>query len=474
MRRRNFLKTGVSLVGAISLPSCGARSKNTTTNALDILVIGAGIAGLAAARELHAQGHTVTILEARDRIGGRLWTDSSLGVPLDLGASWIHGPKNNPITALADAIGAARVATSYDSGILFDSTGQEISATRQARLKELQTAMTKAIAAGEAVDPDAALFDTIWNGTQAASLPPEDQQLLRFIMSNTLETEFGGSVSGVGLGNLRKVTVGDMSTQWYDNSTNPLNLSGDDVVFTLGYGQIVDYLAKNLTIKLGEKVVSVDFTAQEIVVTTNMGEYTADRVVVAVPLGVLKAGHISFTPNLPDTHQDAISKIKMGVLDKLYLKFDTDFWSSTSDYDWIESIPAATDVAQRWTEWVNMKRPLGRPILLGFNAADAAVELETLSDTAIVDDAMSRLKNIYGNAIPNPTGYLRTNWHKDPLTLGSYSFNALGMAEKTREQLTLPVNAQLYFAGEATSQDDWGTVHGAYLSGLRAARQIAG
>ena len=474
MKRRNFLKAGFSVLGASALPACGSRQTPTTTNSLDILVIGAGIAGLAAARELQAKGHTVMVLEARDRIGGRLWTNSVLGVPLDLGASWIHGITNNPITTLADTIGAARAATSYDSSILFDSDGQEISAARQARLDELQTAVMKAIEVGESAPADATLYDTIWNGTQAASMSAEDQQLLRFIMSGTLETEFGGSVSGIGLGNARKVTVGDLSTYWHDTSANPLNISGGDVVFALGYSQIAEHLAKNLNIKLGEKVLSVDYSAADIVVKTDKGEYTADRVVISVPLGVLKAGHISFTPSLPGTHQDAINKIKMGVLNKLYLKFDSDFWSATSNYDWIESIPAVTDPAQRWTEWVNLKRPLGKPILLGFSAADAAVELETLSDQAIVDDAMNRLKSIYGNAIPTPSGYLRTNWSKDPFTLGSYSFNALGMGEKTREQLALPVNEQLYFAGEATSQDDWGTVHGAYTSGLRAARQISG
>jgi monoamine oxidase len=474
MKRRQFVKAGFSFFGAAMLPSCGGGVKTPTNSPLDILVIGAGIAGLAAAKELKTKGHQVTVLEARNRIGGRLWTDSSLGVPLDLGASWIHHTTNNPISTLADAIGATRVATSYDSSILFDSDGQEISAVRQARSSELQKAVNNAIAIGEAADVDAGLFDTIWKGTQAASLPAADQQLLRFIMSGTLETEFGGSVSGLGLGSSRTVTIGDLSTYWYDNSTNPLKLGGDDVVFAQGYGQIADYLAENLTVKLGEKVTSVDYTAAKIVVTTDQGEYTADRVIIAVPLGVLKAGKISFTPSLPSPHQDAIDKLKMGVLNKLYLKFNADFWTSTSNYDWIESIPAATDQAQRWTEWVNLKRPLGQPILLGFSAADAAVELESFSDMAIVDDAMNRLKNIYGNGIPNPTGFLRTNWYKDPFTLGSYSFNALGMAEKTREQLVLPVNEQLYFAGEATSQDDWGTVHGAYSSGIRAAQQISG
>lgn len=458
--RRVFLKAGVSAVGAALLSSCGGGSTGEK-----VIVIGAGIAGLAAARTLAGKGYDVTVVEARDRVGGRLWTDASLGVPLDLGASWIHGVTSNPITALADAIGAKRAATTYDSGVLFDSDGKEISAAREARMGELQALWDQAISKAEDAGADGPLFDTIWQGTGAQGLSAADQQLLRFMMSSQLETEFGGSMSAA------KKSVGDMSTLYYDASKA---FDGDDVVFAGGYAQIAQSLATKdspLRVLLGEKVQSVDLSGSSVVVTSDKGQHTASRVIVAVPLGVLKAGQISFHPGLPDGHAKAIGLLKMGVLDKLYLRFDDVFWD---DYDWIESIPAEGAAFQTWTEWVNLNRPLGKPILLGFAAADSAVELSGWSDAAIVDDAVARLKSIYGSSVPAPTGFLRTSWSKDPFTLGSYSFNALGVTADTRTALTVPVNDRLYFAGEATHPDYWGTVHGAYLSGLRAAQQIAG
>lgn len=460
MRRRDFFRAGASALGAALLPSCGGGGSGKK-----ILVIGAGIAGLAAARTLVGEGYEVTVLEARDRIGGRLWTDSSLGVPLDLGASWIHGATGNPITALADAAGARRVATSYESGILFDGDGKEITPSREARMVELRASWDQAITEAEDAGEDAPLFETIWKGTGAEDLSTADQQLLRFMMSSALETEFGGSMSAP------ERKVGDMSTLWYDSA---LPFGGDEVVFAEGYAQIAQHLASvdsPLTIRLGEKVQSVDHSGSSVVVTSDKGQHTADRVIVTVPLGVLKAGHIRFTPGLPGTHAEAIGQLKMGVLDKLYLRFDDVFWD---DHDWIESIPAEGAALQTWTEWVNLNRPLGQPILLGFSAADVAVELESLSDAAIVDDAVARLKSIYGTSIPAPTGSARTRWNKDPFTLGSYSFNAFGMTGETRSRLALPVNERLYFAGEATHPDHWGTVHGAYLSGVRAAKQISG
>jgi len=195
----------------------------------------------------------------------------------------------------------------------------------------------------------------------------------------------------------------------------------------------------------------------------------ADRVIVSVPLGVLKAGAIEFTPRLPSAKRHAIEALRMGVLNKCFLRFPRAFWPT--DVDWIERVPERRG---EWTEWVSFARPTGKPVLLGFNAADVGRRIESSSDRQIMAAAMRALRGIYGDDIPEPTGQQITRWASDPYTLGSYSFNAVGADPKVREDLAASIDGRVYFAGEATSRKHFATTHGAYLSGLRAAREVAG
>lgn len=468
MKRRELLKTGLGLASAVVLPACGGAAGADKPS---VLVIGAGVAGLTAARDLVQAGHTVTVLEARERIGGRLWTDNSLGVPLDMGASWIHGINNNPIKALANRIGAVMATTTYDSGVLYGSDGLETDDAALG-LDDLSDALDTAVQAGQGSDVDVSLFSTLWSGTGAVSKPAAEQGLLRFLMSRQYETEYGASVSGVWQDGVRSVSEGmqEMSTNWFDDSRNRLGIGGDDQVFAQGYAQVAAHLATGLDVRFGEQVSAINHSGSAVLVSTNKGSHRADRVVVTVPLGVLKKNTIAFTPALPATHRDAIAQLGMGVLNKLYLKFDTAFWDT--DVDWIESVPPAGESTQTWTEWVNFKRVLGANVLMGFSAADAGVQQEGLSDADVVASAMARLRLIYGSNIPDPAGFARTRWLNDPLAVGSYSFNALGVSSTTRTALAQPVGGRLYFAGEATDPDYYGTVHGAYLSGQTVAANI--
>jgi len=494
MDRRHFLQTTAGAVGAAVLPACGqdseqaAKSKTFDTQ---VLVIGAGIAGLAAARSLVDSKYQVTVLEARpDRYGGRLWTSDTwrthlaapasmgpLGTPLDLGASWIHGATNNPITALARQLNAITATTSYDRSVLYGPAGQLTDHDRLG-LSALRIEIKRAVKAGQNAKMDKSLYDTIWSGTNASRKSAADQGLMRFLMSAEYETEYGGSVSGLGLGSARSVAVGEMSTYWCDyEGNNRLNISGEDKVLTQGFSQIAEHLAKGLSIKLDQQVTGIDYSGARVIVrTSDNSTYTADRVIVTVPLGVLKKGSISFTPALPKKHEEAIKHIGMGVLNKLYMKFDAPFWVDGSNVkfstNWIESVPPATDSEQTWTEWVSFTGPLKKNVLLGFSAADAALEMEAMSDRQIIDSAMRRLKLIYGNKALNPTHFMRTRWSQDPYTMGSYSFNALGTTERSRSDLATPIDNKLYFAGEATDSDYYGTVHGAYQSGIDTAAKI--
>ena len=165
--------------------------------------------------------------------------------------------------------------------------------------------------------------------------------------------------------------------------------------------------------------------------------------------------------------RNAINKLGMGVLNKCYLRFNQAFWPD--DIDWLEYVSAKHG---EWTEWVSFQRALKKPILLGFNAADRGREIETWSDQQIVASAMATLKTIFGAGIPQPIDWQITRWASDSFAKGSYSYNALGSTPKMREALASTLNGRLFFAGEATNKDYFGTAHGAFLSGLRVAKDV--
>jgi monoamine oxidase len=189
--------------------------------------------------------------------------------------------------------------------------------------------------------------------------------------------------------------------------------------------------------------------------------------VVTLPLGVLQSHSVRFTPDLPNEKRDAIAKLGMGVLNKCYLRFNQAFWPD--DVDWLGHIAAQHG---EWTEWVSFQRVANMPVLLGFNAADRGLEIEAWSDQQIVASAMATLRTMFGASILPPIDYQITRWASDPFARGSYSYNALGSTPQMRNALAMPLNARLFFAGEASHQEYFGTTHGAYLSGLQAAQHV--
>ena len=448
--RRSFIKLALtSMAGLGWFPH--VRAGNAPMSS-DVVIIGAGMSGLAAAKALVAKGKGVILLEAQSRIGGRTLTDRSLGLPLDLGASWIHGINKNPISAIANSLNVSTFPTNYDSIQRYDFDGRTITDAEDSLLDaNYNSLMAGVTRAQKQAKTDKSLGATINGVLSARTYTPFEQRAIQYSINTDIEHDYAADVSR-------------MSLKYWDQDSD---FSGDDVIIKQGYSQITDYLAGGLDVRLSTTVQEIDYGSSNITIKTNNGTFSAKKVIVTVPLGVLKAGAINFTPALPSAYVGAISRLGMGVLNKTYLRFPYRFW------DGQEQLLGYIGLEQgQWAEWYDFQRITNQPILLGFNAASFASTLEAYSDTQTVASAMTVLRAIYGASVPDPLGYKITRWGKNPFSFGSYSFIGIGSTPKDCDTLAKSIKSKIIFAGEHTNSRYVGTVHGAYLSGLNASAQV--
>lgn len=461
MNRQEFLKiASMALAGGLMSAAC--RTTPGNEQALDsssdpeseenILIVGAGLAGLGAAQQLTRAGHQVQVLEGRARLGGRTWTSTAWAdAPLDMGASWIHGLRGNPLTDLAMSAGVELSITNADNARLYAGNNRGLTAAEEERLEEIQGWLDEVIGEAQAGENDRSIRAVVEAALQDVPHTEKDRQFMEFLLNTSLEHEYSGSVAA-------------LSTWWFDDDET---FGGQDALLATGYQKIIDYLATGVDVRLNEAVQSVDWSGPKVTLTTRQGTYTAARVLITLPLGVLKTGSVQFSPPLPDRMQGAIQALGVGVLNKCYLRFGEVFWPR--GIDWLQYISPA---AGQWTDWVSLEAAAGQPILLGFNAADFGTEIERWPDKDIVASAMGALRQMFGANVPEPLDYQVTRWHSDPFAQGSYSFNAVGSEPAMRDHLAESLGGRVFFAGEATHRTYFGTAHGAYLSGLRAGREI--
>lgn len=459
--RRRFLRAvgGVVLLGMAAgcLPVIAPVATSPPADGPSVLVIGAGMAGLAASQTLVRAGYHVTVLEARARIGGRVWTDGEWdGTPLEMGASWIHGRQGNPLTALAAEIGVATASTDYDNlraveedgTLLDDAAWEELEALYDALLETSAAARRAARSAGE---PDRSLGDAITQALATQRLSARLRRRLDYLINTTIEHEMAADVH-------------DLS--WYRWDADEA-LPGGDLLVTGGYGRLAEHLARGLEIHLGETVSAIATHTTGVEVTTTSGSLRADYAVVTVPLGVLKAGTIRFDPPLPPAKQTAIARLGMGVLNKTWLRFPRVAWDRRA-----ELLGYVATTKGEWAEFLNVTAYNGAPVLLGFNAGRFGTAIEDLDDDMIIAQAMTALRTMTGSRLPDPLETRISRWANDPFARGSYSFNAMGSRAADRRALAAPVADRLFFAGEATHSRFPATVHGAYASGLDAADSV--
>ena len=453
MDRRQFLK--ISAKGSSALlagAALGCATVPRSSRGESVIVVGAGIAGLAAARRLKAAGYGVTIIEGSQRVGGRIYTSRDLGLPVELGASRIHGTKNNPLVPLLKETGVGYLQVDWDNLAGFETDGtpmddEELSNVRDNIMGIFRRAFFRNVLTTE----DFPIEDIIQREFRRREFTPQERRVFYF-----------------GITSAEMVNASPFTEASWKYALDYEAYPGGDHFVVNGYDSVTNMLATSLDIKTGVAVTAVEYGGGgRVKVHTEEGTLRADRVILTVSLGVLKAHQIDFSPQLPWAKEAAIDRIGMGLINKIALRFPKIFWPTN-----VHALAHGTDVRGQYPAFVNVAKYTGEPVLTAYVPGTYEDGLEEMPDKEAIGGAVDVLRRMYGSSVPDPVNAVRTRWGGYPFTRGAFTFNKVGATGQDRETLAEPVANRLFFAGEATSRKRFGTVSGAYLSGIRAAQEI--
>ncbi len=400
----------------------------------DCVVIGAGAAGIAAARALTRAGRRVCVIEARERIGGRAFTQEVAGHPVDLGCGWLHSADRNVLVPLA-------VENGFE--LNRETPPWQKSAEEHGFPREDQRAYRAKM------------------GRFFARVHEEAQKGVDFPVARLLDPQARWTP-----------LIEAMSTYVNGTETDRLSLIDFDAYedtevnyrVTAGYGALINAMAVGLDIRLGVQARCIDHGAYPMRIETDRGTITARAVIVTVPSSILAAGLLRFVPALPD-HVEAASLLPLGLADKLFLALE-----DAEDFDTDSRIYGATDRVATANYHV---RPFGRPLIEAYFGGQCARELEAGGLAAFADFAIQQLVDVMGADFKKRLRPLvASQWARDPFAQGSYSHALPGHADK-RAKLAEPAG-RLFFAGEAVSPHFFSTAHGAWESGEKAAAEALG
>jgi monoamine oxidase len=429
--RRRFM---AALLASSTLP-VWARAQNANP---DVVIVGAGAAGLAAAHTLAEAGIGFLLIEAKNRIGGRAFTDTtSFGLPFDHGCSWLHHSDRNPFTPIAEEHGFTLLPHDHAGEALYVGNRQanetEIAAYGDA-WDEAIGAIGKIGRAGEDVAPGPFMpVDLPWSQVSKSWIGP---------------LSMGADVE-------------DFSAHdwWSLDNTDP------DLMIREGFGTLVALYGRDVPVRLATPATRIRRDGPGVEIETPAGTIATKACIVTVSTGVLASGAIRFDPVLPVEKQEAIAGLPMGLLAKIPLQFEGTRFGLTPN-DWLAY--AATD--RRLCYFLTW--PFDMDLMIGWVGGRFGWELSSAGEDAAIDFGLGELRKMFGSDVDRHFVKGRfTGWANDPHVLGGYAYQRPG-ARGARAALSHPLEDRLFFAGEATAGPLAMTCGGAFRSGERAARDV--
>ncbi|MDC7789470.1 FAD-dependent oxidoreductase [Rhodoplanes sp. TEM] len=433
--RRTFLAGASAGMGAAALarpfPVLAQGSGD-----VDIVVVGAGAAGIAAARRIAAAGRRVVVVEASDRIGGRCATDTKIfGMPFDRGAHWLWGADINPVAKLAPGTGLDVSAA---------PPGQRLRIGRRyGRESELEDFLSVLVRTNRA------FAEAARGKTDIACLQALPKDLLDW--RSTVEYVLGPLAYGKDLRELSVVEISkaaERDTPAYCRE---------------GLGTLLARLAGGLPVRLSTPATRINtWVRGKVEVETTRGTLVARGAIVTASTNLMAAGKIRFDPDLPKRHLDAFSRLSLGSQDHVVLELEGSPLGPQRD----DLIYEKADGPRTAAMLANVS---GGPLCMIQLGGRLGRDLSAQGEAAMVDYAQEWLAKLYGSDIRKAVRRTHaTRWNQDPWAMGAASAAGVG-GHGSRAALSEPVRDRVWFAGEAVHETQWGTVNGAWLSGERAA-----